>query len=199
MNIDPLSLLPPWDDKEIEKYNPTEKGEEWKVREERSAAKALYNQWREIYHLVYTYTDTMIEEKPADAQGEMEESHQECTQRLVYENLFIVAPKILGAASVNSYVLKMENAAIIRTNIIQMMEQLGFAALMGWAMNSTKPLLPKPLKHSKHAFATGLPLFVKTIMKMNGGCLFNLVGSQCYQPAYQYTHQVTHNITPQKA
>jgi hypothetical protein len=162
MNIDPLSQLPPWDEKEINKYNRPEKGDEWKVREERAAAKALYHQWREIYHMVYTYTDTMMEEETSgDAEAELEESHQECTQRLVYENLFIIAPKIIGATSVNSYVLKMENAAIIRMNVIQMMEQVGFAALMGWADEQHKAVIAEAVDAFKSLFRDWVATFRK--------------------------------------
>ena len=54
------------------------------------------------------------------------------TRRLIFENLMIVAPKILSAVD-TLYVIQMENAAIIRTNCRQLMEQVSFAALSGIA------------------------------------------------------------------
>lgn len=110
-----LNPMPPWE--EMFRGN-TEQGEAWKFRETIAAAERLYNQWREIFGLAYAYAHNLPEE---------EGMPQDIRQNML-ENAYIVAPKIMSAAGDTLYQIKMENAALIRFNCRQMMEQIGFAA-----------------------------------------------------------------------
>ncbi|MFW1545171.1 hypothetical protein ACEWAO_23770, partial [Vibrio parahaemolyticus] len=76
-------------------------------------------------------------------------------------NVMIVAPKIIGAISMDLYVLKMENAATIRINCKQMMEQIGFAVLMGWADDSHKKVIEEALFKFKELFRQWVSTFHK--------------------------------------
>jgi hypothetical protein len=55
----------------------------------------------------------------------------------------------------------MENAAIIRTNCRQMMEQVGFAVLMGWAEKEHKTVINQTLDNFKLTFKTWVATFEK--------------------------------------
>lgn len=89
----------------------------------------MYLKWREVFGLVITFAENL----PDEPDEEGHESHAQTTSRFIYENAMIVAPKIMGAVGGSMYILQMENAAIIRTNCRQMMEQVGFAVLMDMA------------------------------------------------------------------
>lgn len=116
-----MHSLPEWDDHRslIRLYE----GEEWKAKPHLDAAKDLYNKWREIFVLVESYCDTLQDSKEYD--------HAERNKELIWQNLFIVAPKIIGAAGAEDYVLKMENASIVRYNCRELMEQIHFTAMVG--------------------------------------------------------------------
>ena len=121
MNLNDLNFLPEWDESRY-KVGPGDAAEEWRRGPARAIAKAMYNQWREVFGLVIAFAENLADDG--------EETHPASTKALIYENVMIVAPKIIGAISMDLYVLKMENASNIRTNCKQMMEQIGFAVFM---------------------------------------------------------------------
>jgi hypothetical protein len=88
-------------------------------------------------------------------------THQSSTKSLIYQNAMIVAPKIIGAVSVESYPLKMENAALIRSNCRQMMEQINFAVLMGWADETYKHVIEESLDQFRQLFRVWVTTFEK--------------------------------------
>ena len=54
------------------------------------------------------------------------------TRQMILENIHMIAPKIVSASAYSMYiVMKMENAALIRYNCRQMMEQIDFAVIAG--------------------------------------------------------------------
>lgn len=116
-----MHSLPEWDDHHS--LTRMYEGEEWKAKPHLDAAKSLYNKWREIFVLVESYCDTLQDSKEYD--------HAERNKELIWQNLFIVAPKIIGAAGAEDYVLKMENASIVRYNCRELMEQIHFTAMVG--------------------------------------------------------------------
>lgn len=67
----------------------------------------------------------------------------------------------MGAISVEHYVLKMENAANIRTNAKQMMQQIGFAVLMGWADELHRQEIENALHQFKQLFKQWVTTFQK--------------------------------------
>ncbi|ANE51555.1 hypothetical protein [Flavisolibacter tropicus] len=121
MDLDKLNFLPHWE--EVHFHKAIRDPEAWKTNDKNEASRALYNQWREVFGLVVAFAETLNNGK---------EGEEDMTRRLIYENVMIVAPKILSAVD-TLYMLQMENAAIIRTNCRQLMEQISFAALSGIA------------------------------------------------------------------
>lgn len=121
MDIDKLNFLPHWE--EVHFHKAKRENECWKFELKHEPARALYNQWREVFGLVTAFAETLNNGR---------EGEEDMTRRLIYENVMIVAPKILSAVD-TLYVLQMENAAIIRTNCRQLMEQISFAAMSGIA------------------------------------------------------------------
>lgn len=151
MDLDKLNFLPEWDDERYE----DEEGEAWKTKELRDAGKALYLKWREVFGLVFAYAENLADE------SEENETHGHSTQRLIYENAMIIAPKIRSATMVNMYVLQMENAAIIRTNARQLMEQVGFAVLMGFAEENYKKVIEEAMNEFRQLFKEWIATFQK--------------------------------------
>lgn len=153
MNLDYLDSVPEWDD---DNFNDTE-GEEWKQKSlQRLAAKALYQQWRELYELIIAFTDNLSNHAETET-----ETHEQMTSRLIFENAMIIAPKLMGAAGTDMYVLQMENAAIIRINVRQLMEQIGFAVLMGFAEESYKKVIQEAMDEFRLLFKNWVATFEK--------------------------------------
>lgn len=154
MDLDKLNFLPGWED---DKFNFDDEGEEWKTAPQREAAKAMYLKWREVFGLVIAFAENLPDEPDEDGH----ESHAQTTSRFIYENAMIVAPKIMGAAGCDLYILKMENAAIIRTNCRQMMEQVGFAVLMDMADEEHKKVIEESLNEFQKLFSEWVATFKK--------------------------------------
>lgn len=146
MDLNLRNSLPPWK----EKFLLTDEGEAWKWRPELDAAKAVYMQWQEVYSLVSLFADTLQEEEGAG---------EGFTKRLIYENLMVVAPKIMSAAGDTLYIIKMENASIIRFNCRQMMDQVGYAALSGAADPKYKTLIYESMDVFKQRFQEWVAFF----------------------------------------
>lgn len=153
MDLDDLNFLPPWH----EDFFDDEEGEEWKTKETRQAAKALYEKWRDLYALIYAFSENLAGEQE---EGKPE-SHEYSVQQLIYENAMIIAPKIMGASVVDLYILQMENASIIRTNARQLMEQIGFAVLMGFADESYKKVIQEGMNEFRLLFKNWVNTFQK--------------------------------------
>ena len=146
-----FNILPSW---ENFRHLKTEDGEEWKWKIHLDAARSLYEQWREVFQLVMAFTDTLPEAK---AEEEMLLS----TRQLIFDNAFIIAPKIMSAAPDTLYEIKMENAALIRFNCRQMMDQIGYAVLIGNADQGHKSVIEEALSEFKLRFRHWVSLFEK--------------------------------------
>lgn len=138
MNLPHLNPLPEWK----QSMRNIEKGEEWKWKEELQAAEKMYNQWRELFGLIMAFAETLPEE----------EDETLSTKSLIFQNAYIVAPKIMSACGNTLYQIKMENAALIRFNCRQMWEQIAFAALLGNADNEHKKVIEDGLNKFKELF-----------------------------------------------
>ena len=87
MDINNLNFLPSWRDDD---FSDDDEREERKRKEGREAAKALYLKWRELYALIFGFTENLANE-PEEGKPE---THEQVTQKLIYENAMIIAPKI---------------------------------------------------------------------------------------------------------
>ena len=153
MDLDKLNFLPEWED---DKFR-FDEGDEWKTAEERTAAKALYLQWREVFLMIIAFAENLCEE----SEDKENETHEEITKKFIYQNAMIVAPKLLSVVGCGLYVLQMENAAIIRTNCRQLMEQVGFAVLMGFADDEHKKVIEEAMNEFRELFRIWVASFQK--------------------------------------
>ncbi len=160
MDLEQLNFLPEWDENRFSKRMNLH-GEAWKNAPGILAARDLYKQWRELFGLVIAFAENLADDNDG--------SHQSSTKSLIYQNAMIVAPKIIGAVSVDSFTLKMENASLIRSNCRQMMEQINFAVLMGWADEAYKQVIEESLDQFKNLFKIWVATFEKDLFEDEWG------------------------------
>lgn len=111
MNYDELSDLPEWDDEDFR--DEEEDGEGWKPNLTREACKALYEQWQQVMIVLNGALDSMtVEEKEDSFPADYWEDHK----GMLLGDAFQVAVKIKSSESGDMYMLRMENAGIIRKN-----------------------------------------------------------------------------------
>lgn len=145
MDLLNLNPLPKWEDH----FQLTDKGELWKWKEELQFAEALYGQWRDVFGLVTAFAENLPDE----------ENDQLSARSMIYQNAYVVAPKIISASGDTLYQIKMENAAIIRFNCRQMWEQIVFAVLMGNADEEHKEVIEEALTRFKELFRKWVSTF----------------------------------------
>lgn len=106
-----LSPFPEWDN---DRYR-NDEGDEWKTRLKNERAKKLYNQWQQVYLLVEALCDGLktVSESEDDPFAIDEDYLQHLKEMMLGDGMIIPA-KIVGAEAGDLYVLRMENAAIIR-------------------------------------------------------------------------------------
>ncbi len=151
MDFNDMHSLPEWDDHRMLKKR--YEGEEWKLRPQFEAAEKLYNKWREIFVLVESYCETLQDSADYD--------HAEKNKELIGQNLFIVAPKIIGAAGAATYVLQMENASIVRNNCREMMEQISFTAIVGAGEEKYAEAIEREMEIFRNLFRDWVATFVR--------------------------------------
>src|SRR5688572_21635959 len=144
-------MLPEW---ESYSFTQAEEGEEWKCKAHLEASKSLYNQWREVFQLVQAFNDTLPE-------FDEEEQISIDTVQLINENAYFIAPKIMSAAGDTLYEIKMENAALIRFNCRQMMDQISFSVLVGDGDPEHKLVIEDAIEEFKLRFKHWVSLFKK--------------------------------------
>ena len=123
-----LSIIPEWGTRRGN-YTDSSPGDEWKDKLKNERAEKLYNKWKEIDYLINAIWDkwdlSAIETESAETgddenaiedeydltlPGELIEWHREEMQK----NSLLIPAKISGAEAADLYILRMENAAIIR-------------------------------------------------------------------------------------
>ncbi|XZF13741.1 hypothetical protein ACTHGU_18320 [Chitinophagaceae bacterium MMS25-I14] len=109
MNIDTFNDLPEWDDKSYR----DDDGEQWKPGSTREACKALYRQWQQVFFLLKGITTDLIGEGAA-GNDDMERDFVAEAARNIIADALLAGVKIKSSEAGDMYVLRMENAAIIR-------------------------------------------------------------------------------------
>jgi hypothetical protein len=109
MRIDKLNDLPDWEDDPFRRED--QKGEEWKPNPTREACKALYQKWREIVTMLNGALENDSEEG-----NDPTSSFAAYNKQMVLSDAFEVGAKIKSSEAGGIYVLRMENATIIRKN-----------------------------------------------------------------------------------
>ncbi len=107
MKNDDLHDLPDWEDDLF--ASGENDGESWKYKAKKERAKALYEKWRQVYTLVEALLSIL---EPND---EAPETYLEDMRQMIRADAMLVCAKIAGAEAGDIYVVRMENAAIIRT------------------------------------------------------------------------------------
>jgi len=136
-DADQLSYIPEWGDHSRNYYS-EEEGDEWKNKMKNERAEKLYNKWKEIDYLIEAIWDkwdlsapdeTEKEKNHSAKAAEEEEENPEEDDDFEWDipkdmiewhrdemrgNSLIIPAKISGAEAGDMYILRMENAAIIR-------------------------------------------------------------------------------------
>lgn len=121
--LDNLSNLPEWDDEHFRDIDDEEDSEDKGPGFE--MCKKLYNQWREVMSGInglFSYAAETADVPEAFLQSQKES---------ILGDAYQVAVKVRSSAGLDLYVLKMENAAIIRKNAMFIHTQIGGMATMG--------------------------------------------------------------------
>lgn len=165
MDLDKLNFLPEWNDDDDNEDN---EGEGWKNQEAKQAAKALYLKWRDTFSLIFAFAENLA---PDPKEGE-EQTHEQFTKGLILENAMIIGPKLRGAMSVDMYILKMQNAAIVRRNAIEIIEQVTYAVLSDFVGEEYENVIRESMDEFRLLFKEWVQTFKKDDIEDEWG-LFN--------------------------
>lgn len=106
MKDDNFSDLPGWDDN---LKDPDNEGEEWKPNPTRDACKEMYKQWATIMTML---NGCLRDNIPKDDEDNFMADHQS----MILGDAYQVGAKIRSSEAGGIYVIRMENASIIRKN-----------------------------------------------------------------------------------
>lgn len=106
MKDDNFSDLPAWDDN---LSDPNDEGEEWKPNPTRDACKEMYKQWS----VIMTMLNGCLREEGEEKEEESWTAHY---QAMMLGDAMQVGVKIRSSEAGGIYVIRMENASIIRKN-----------------------------------------------------------------------------------
>lgn len=107
MRIDKLNDLPDWDDNRFGRDD----DKEWKPNPTRDACKVLYQKWREIVTMLNGALESDKEEG-----NDPTSSFEAYNRQMLLSDAFEVGAKIRSSEAGGIYILRMENATIIRKN-----------------------------------------------------------------------------------
>jgi len=127
MDLESLTGMPDWDDKRLRL--PGREGDEWKHALKNERAAKLYDQWRQVLVLLLGLYDHM--NHPTQEEGDEEFIAEQ--KNMILGDAYLVGAKIMGAEAGDSYVLRMENASIIRSaaqTVYMHMSSLRFQGLV---------------------------------------------------------------------
>ena len=132
MDLDTLTPFPEWED---ERYDDDE-GDEWKSNLKNERAKKLYNQWLQVYMLVEGLCDNLKPTSGDEAGSDgipVSPDYLEHLKDMMLGDATIIPAKISGAEAGDLYILRMENAAIIRKAANDVFIQCSSFRMMGVA------------------------------------------------------------------
>ena len=118
MEYDNLSDLPEWDDDDFRDED--DEGEEWKPKPTRDACKELYQQWQQVLVVLNGALDSMNisdadDTSPSGSVG-FPADYWKDHKGMLLGDAYQVAVKIKSSESGDMYMIRMENAGIIRKN-----------------------------------------------------------------------------------
>jgi len=144
--FDDMDHMPDWD-----RFNrfKDDDGDEWKNAPKVERAKNLYNQARQVYKYAAIFCETLT--------GEMADMSKE----LIMQNAMMLCPKIVGAEGGDMYILRMENASIIRTNARELEVQVKAAALFDNCTEADKNIVIAEISKFRDLFKEWVKHFEK--------------------------------------
>jgi hypothetical protein len=108
MNIDNINDLPKWDDREHEDND----GEGWKPNPTKDACKAMYTKWGEIISML----NGALSQQSTDVTDNDEATFMQSNISMIVGDAYEVGAKIRSSEAGGIYIIRMENASIIRKN-----------------------------------------------------------------------------------
>lgn len=111
MNINSLHDLPDWED-DSESRSSEDAGEEWKSVPTRSACKKMYQHWQQVM----TMLNGALESAGLDSEGLFPKAYWEENINMLLGDAVQIAAKIRSSEAGDLYIIRMENACIIRKN-----------------------------------------------------------------------------------
>jgi len=146
-DIDDFNDIPEWD---FNKYrDEDDEGEDWKTQPKIERVKLLYNQGRQIYSCSKIFCESL--------KGEM----AEMSQSLIMQNAMMICPKIVGAEGGNLYIIRMENASIIRTNCRELETQVRATVMFETGNEAYSEILLNEIEIFKTYFIEWVSYFEK--------------------------------------
>lgn len=145
-NFDDYDHVPEFDD---EKFSPEKEGDEWKYKYTRECSRKLYDKSKEIYKLTRTLIDTFpIDEVAEYSKGTM------------VGNAMIIPAKIMGAQG-GFYSLQMENAVVIKMNIVELRNSLWHCLAEDWCDRSYVEMMRNEIEEFRLLFVEWIKSFDK--------------------------------------
>ncbi|WP_316785774.1 hypothetical protein [Pedobacter frigiditerrae] len=147
-DFDDINHIPDWNHFNFSRGEDQE-GEEWKNNPKLERAKNLYNQARQVYKYASLFCETLT--------GEMADMSKE----LIMQNAMMLCPKIVGAEGGDMYILRMENASIIRPNARELEVQVKATALFENCREIDKDIIVKEIATFRELFKEWVSHFEK--------------------------------------
>jgi len=113
MKIDDLNELPEWDDDDMLRDEEDEAGETWKPNPTRDLCKAMYVQWNQVMIVLKASFDSL---KQPGKGSLYSKEHLDDMVNTLMADAFEAGAKIRSSEAGGLYIIRMENAAIIRKN-----------------------------------------------------------------------------------
>ncbi|WP_131539404.1 hypothetical protein [Pedobacter nototheniae] len=158
MDFDDMNHMPEWEQLSSlgeDDRLPHQETEKSKLKALR--AKTLYDQARAVYKYAALFCETL--------KGEM----AELTANLIMQNVLIICPKIVGAEGADIYVLRMENASIIRANCRELEIQIEAADMLEICAPEYKNIVFNELEKFRIIFIEWVKHFEKDEIKDDWG------------------------------
>lgn len=111
MKIDDLNELPDWDDDALDDLE--EEGEEWKPNPTKEFCRQMYTQWNVVMTVLKASFDSL---KEPGEDNLYRKDHIEDMINMLMGDAYEVGAKIRSSEAGGLYMIRMENAAIIRKN-----------------------------------------------------------------------------------
>lgn len=152
---DNLSSLPEWDDEGFRKIEDEDSDGSQRDDINYNGCKALYNQWREVMagiNGLFSY---------AQQREVIPETLLQNQKESILSDAYQVAVKVRSSAGLDLYVLKMENAAVIRKNAMFIHTQIDGMAAMNFIEDDHATAVKQDIEAFRMLFIKWINTFEK--------------------------------------